>query len=110
MPIPNRYYDQVAGWSAKTLEKISPDSKFRPLDDKIRQVDVHGGYTAAAGSAIYTARNYPQAWWNRIQMVCEPTGHLVGSFVLEKDGATYRSNNTFNTVASIDDWAAANHG
>ncbi len=106
MPIPNRYYDQVAGWSAKTLEKISPDSKFRPLDDKIRQVDVHGGYTAAAGSAIYTARNYPQAWWNRIQMVCEPTGHLVGSFVLEKDGATYRSNNTFNTVASIDDWAA----
>ncbi len=43
---------------------------------------------------------------NRIQMVCEPTGHLVGSFVLEKHGAGYKSNNTFNTVASIDDWAA----
>ena len=39
-------------------------------------------------------------------MVCEPTGHLVGSFVLEKNGAGYKSNNTFNTVASIDDWAA----
>ncbi len=39
-------------------------------------------------------------------MVCEPTGHLVGSFVLEKVGAGYKSNNTFNTVASIDDWAA----
>jgi uncharacterized protein len=106
MPIPNRYYDRVAGWSPKALEKISPDAKFKPVDDKIRQVDVHGGYTAAAGSAVYTARNYPSPWWNRIQMVCEPTGHLVGSFVLYKDGAGYKSNNTFNTVASVDDWAA----
>ena len=39
-------------------------------------------------------------------MVCGPTGHLVGSFVLEKDGADYRSRNAFNTVASIDDWSA----
>ncbi len=39
-------------------------------------------------------------------MVCEPTGHIVGGFVLEKDGAGYRSNNAFNAVASIDDWAA----
>lgn len=106
MPIANRFYDQVAGWSPKTLEKISPDAKFKPLDDQIRQVDVHGGYTAAAGHALYTARNYPESWWNRIAMVCEPTGHLVASFVLEKSGAGYKSNNSFNTIASIDDWAA----
>lgn len=106
MPIPNRYYDQVAGWSPETLGPISESFKFNPIDDEIRQVDYHGGYTAACGSAIYTARNYPQTWWNRIQMVCGPTGHLVGSFVLEKDGAGYRSRNAFNTVASIDDWSA----
>ncbi len=106
MPIANRYYDRVAGWSPKTLDKISPDAKFNALDDSIRQVDVHGGYTAACGHALYTARNYPETWWNRIAMVCEPTGHLVGSFVLEKNGAGYKSNNLFNTVASIDDWAA----
>lgn len=106
MPIPNKYYDQVGGWSPKTLERISPNHRFRALDDKIRQVDWHGGYTAAAGSALYTARNYPEAWWNRIQMVCEPTGHIVGSFVLEKDGAGYKSNNLFNALAGIDDWNA----
>ena len=106
MPISNHYFDQVAGWSPSTLQKISPTDKFKALDDKIRQVDYHGGYTAAAGGAIYTARNYPQDWWNKIQMVCEPTGHIVGGFVLEKDGAGYRSNNSFNVVASIDDWAA----
>jgi uncharacterized protein len=106
MPIANRYYDQVVGWSAKTLDKISPDAKFKAIDDKIRQVDVHGGYTAAAGHALYTARNYPEPWWNRVALVCEPTGHLVGSFVLEKNGADYKSVNSFNAVASIDDWAA----
>ncbi len=106
MPIANRYYDQVAGWSPKTLEKISPDSKFVPLDDKIRQVDVHGGYTAACGASLYTARNYPEAWWNRISMVCEPTGHLVGAFVLEKQGTGYKSKNVFNVIAGIDDWDA----
>ncbi|TWU03006.1 PVC-type heme-binding CxxCH protein [Stieleria varia] len=106
MPIPNRYFDQVAGWSPSTLQRISPNDRFNALDDKIRQVDYHGGYTAAAGSGIYTARNYPAPWWNKIQMVCEPTGHIVGGFVLEKDGAGYQSNNIFNVVASIDDWAS----
>ena len=106
MPIPNRYFDQVAGWSPSTLQRISPTHMFNALDQEIRQVDYHGGYTAAAGGALYTARNYPTAWWNKVQMVCEPTGHIVGGFVLEKDGAGYRSNNIFNVVASIDDWAA----
>lgn len=106
MPIPNRYFDQVAGWSPETLENIAPNHRFSPIDDQIRQVDWHGGFTAGCGSAIYTARNYPQTWWNRIQMVCGPTGNLVGSFVLEKDGAGYRSHNAFNTVASIDDWSS----
>ncbi len=106
MPIPNRYYDRVAGWSPKTLENIADNSRMYPIDDKIRQVDVHGGFTAAAGHGLYTARNYPEAWWNKLGFVCEPTGHIVASFVLQRRGAGYHSYNAFNTVASIDDWAA----
>ncbi len=106
MPIPNRYFDQVAGWSPQTLERISPTNNFQAIDKSLRQVDNHGGYTAACGASLYTARNYPSDWWNKVSMVCEPTAHLVGGFVLEKDGAGYKSKNLFNVIAGIDDWAA----
>ncbi len=33
---------------------------FRPITDKVRQVDHFGGYTAGAGHALYTARQYPE--------------------------------------------------
>ena len=37
---------------------------FEPITDKVRQVDWHGGFTAASNIAIYTARTYPQEYWN----------------------------------------------
>ncbi len=106
MPIPNRFYERVKGWSPATLKMISDTYKFAPATDKIRQVDWHGGYTAGAGHALYTARKYPKSWWNRLAFVCEPTGHLVGAFVLNRNGADYKSTSPFNLVASDDEWAA----
>ncbi len=106
MPIPNRYYERVKGWAPTTLEMISDTFKFAPATDKVRQVDFHGGYTAGAGHAIYTARQYPSAWWNRTAFVCEPTGHLIGTFILKPDGADYRSKSPFNLLASDDEWAS----
>ncbi|MDZ4851085.1 MAG: PVC-type heme-binding CxxCH protein [Pirellulaceae bacterium] len=106
MPIPNRYYERVNGWAPETLEMICPDHLFHPITDKIRQVDHHGGYTAAAGHALYTARNYPEAWWNRTAFVCGPTGKLVGTFVIERDGASMKSHVETNLLASDDEWTA----
>ncbi|TWT93724.1 PVC-type heme-binding CxxCH protein [Neorhodopirellula pilleata] len=106
LTIPNRYYEQVRGWSPSTLSMISDTYKFDPITPNVRQVDHHGGYTAAAGHSIYTARKYPQAWWNRTAFVCGPTGHLVGTFVLTPDGAGFKSTSPFNLVASDDEWAA----
>ena len=106
MPIPNRYYEAVRGWSAPTLGGIAADNHFDPVTENVRQVDHHGGFTAAAGHALYTARNYPPAYWNRTAFVCEPTGHLVATFVLEPNGAGFRSRNAWNLVASDDEWAA----
>ncbi len=106
LPIANRYYERVRGWSPSTLAMISDTHLFAPITTNVRQVDHHGGYTAGAGHAIYTARKYPQAWWNRTAFVCGPTGHLVGTFVLTPDGAGFKSKSPFNLVASDDEWAA----
>ncbi|MGB7329464.1 MAG: PVC-type heme-binding CxxCH protein [Rubripirellula sp.] len=106
MPIANRYYERVKGWAPERLSMICDDHLFDPITDKVRQVDHHGGYTAAAGHALYTARNYPQAWWNRTAFVCGPTGKLVGTFVIERDGAGMKSDSPINLFASNDEWTA----
>jgi hypothetical protein len=106
MPIANRYYEQVAGWSPQVLEMIADSNRIYPIVDHIRQVDHHGGYTAGAGHALYTARAYPEPYWNRTAFVCEPTGHLVGLFVLEPRGAGFAATSPGSLLASDDDWAA----
>src|SRR5690606_29079453 len=81
-------------------------SRFLPITEKVRQVDVHGGYTAGSGHALYTARAWPQEYWNRISFVTEPTGHLVGEFVLTPDGAGFDAKNPTNIFVSDDEWVA----
>ncbi len=106
MPIANRYYERVRGWSAEQLGSIADTYLFKPITDKIRQVDQFGGYTAGAGHALYTARTYPAQFWNRTAFVCGPTGHLVGTFTLARDGAGFSSTSPMNLVAADDEWAA----
>ena len=108
MPIANRYYEAVAGWSASRIETIADSQAFYPLvsSDKVRQVDFHGQYTAGAGSAIYTARSFPEEYWNKVQFVNEPTGHLLGKFHLERIGADFIAHNGRNFVASDDEWSS----
>ena len=107
MPIPNRYYERVRGWTTSLqLHTIADSYLFKAITDKVRQVDQHGGYTAGAGHSLYTARRYPREYWNRTAFVAEPTGHLVGTFVIRRDGSDFHSNNSFNLVASDDEWTA----
>ncbi len=107
MPIPNRYYERVRGWTTSLqLHTIADSYLFKPITDKVRQVDQHGGYTAGAGHSLYTARRYPREYWNRTAFVAEPTGHLVGTFVIRRNGSDFRSNNPFNLAASDDEWTA----
>ncbi len=103
MPIPARFYEP-AGLTATTLGAIADTSRYLPITPRVREVDVFWGYTAAAGHAVYTARSYPQDYWNRVAFVAEPTGHLVGQFNLEAKGADFRSRNPTNLIAGDDEW------
>ncbi len=106
LPVPNRYYESVRGWSSSVLASIASWNRFYPITDKVRQVDWHGGFTAGAGHAIYTARNYPKHYWNRTAFVTEPTGHIVSTFLLEPEGSDFRSDNSWNLLASDDEWTS----
>ncbi len=106
LPIPNRYYERVNGWSSRVLGGIAGNERMYPITDRVRQVDFHGHFTAAAGHALYTARTYPREYWNRTAFVTEPTGHLVATFTLQRQGADFRSRNSWNLLASDDEWCA----
>jgi putative membrane-bound dehydrogenase-like protein len=106
MPIANRYYESVQGWAATRLGGIAGNAEMHPITDRVRQVDWHGHFTAAAGHALYTARLFPKEYWNRTAFVCEPTGHLAATFLLEAKGSGFASRVGWNFVASDDEWSA----
>jgi putative membrane-bound dehydrogenase-like protein len=105
LPIPQRSYAN-SGLEAKTLASIAETSRFLALTSRVRQVDVHWGYTAAAGHAFYTARSYPKSYWNRVAFVTEPTGHLVGNVQVDPSEGDFRAKNPDNLVVSDDEWFA----
>ena len=112
MPLANRVYERVRGWSATTLGGIagSPSMELAKRldgsDAPVRQVDHFGKYTAAAGHRLYTARAYPREYWNRTAFVCEPTGHIVSTFELTPRGAGFSSRMAWDLLASDDEWTA----
>ncbi|GAC1465933.1 MAG: ThuA domain-containing protein [Isosphaeraceae bacterium] len=106
LSIPNRDYEAVRGWSPTVLTNIASSNRFYPITEKVRQMDWHGGFTAAAGHAIYTARAYPRHYWNRTAFITEPTGHLAATFVLQKNGSDFHSEYAWNLLASDDEWTS----
>lgn len=94
LAIPNRYFEGVPAlasgprtFGGPGYQSIARFYAAHYVTPYIRQVDVHGGYTAAAGHHLYTARAFPRSYWNRTAFIAEPTAHLVGQGIVEKDGA-----------------------
>ncbi|TCK82632.1 PVC-type heme-binding CxxCH protein [Albibacterium bauzanense] len=86
------------------LSIIQGHGDMHTLTPNLRQVDVHGGFTAAAGHDFYTARNFPKEYWNRIAFVNEPTGRLTHNAIIERSGAGYKEVDGWNLLASSDEW------
>jgi uncharacterized protein len=79
---------------------------IKPITSKVRQVDVFGGFTAAAGHNFYNARAFPKQYWNKIAFVCEPTGHVVHQNNIVKNGTNYEDKEAFNLLAGADEWVS----
>jgi len=115
MAIPNRYFEGLQGLPSGpfTGRGVGPgyqsSAAFYAVHHTtpyIRQVDVHGGYTAAAGHYLYTARAFPKRYWNRIAFITEPTAHLVGQAVMEKQGSSFVARDGWNLLAGAEEWVA----
>jgi azurin len=113
--IPNRYFDGVEGLPMPPgggrgvgagYQSAAQFYNAHFVTPYIRQVDVFGGYTAAAGHQLYTARAFPKPYWNRIAFITEPTAHLIGQGIIEKRGAGFVTRDGWNLLAGAEEWVA----
>jgi putative membrane-bound dehydrogenase-like protein len=102
--IPFGYLDRIKQPANKSIDKIDGHYAMHVVTKNLRQVDVFNGFTAAAGHNLYTARNFPKRYWNKIAFVNEPTGRVVHEAVLEPNGSGFAEKDGWNLVASADEW------
>ncbi|MCC5936810.1 MAG: ThuA domain-containing protein [Lunatimonas sp.] len=110
LAMPSRFVRRpVRGGSVNAVHGIDTHYDMPHLTPFLRQVDWHGSYTAAAGHHLYTARQFPKSYWNRVAFVAEPTGRVLHNAILEVEGSGFRERNGFNILASSDEWFSPVH-
>jgi putative membrane-bound dehydrogenase-like protein len=105
MPIPHRYFRSAPGVDNGS-RGTDTHKDMKPITEKVRQVDVFGGFTAAAGHNFYTARAFPKNYWNTVAFVSEPTGHVLHQNVMVKNGTDFEDKEGFNLLAGADEWVS----
>ncbi len=91
------------GLRVMTAKKINAEDKVHTITPNFRQVDVFGGYTAAAGSSfIYSAKLPPRLQGQA--MICEPTMKTISLMDVKAAGAGMTAGDGYNLVASTDEW------
>ncbi|UFH53554.1 PVC-type heme-binding CxxCH protein [Spirosoma sp. KNUC1025] len=106
LAIPNRYFHGAPHLRENGSRSTDTHKDMKPITEKVRQVDVFGGFTAAAGHNFYTARAFPEKYWNKIAFVAEPTGHILHQNVMKKNGTDFEDAEGFNLMAGADEWFA----
>jgi len=116
MAIPNRFFEDIEGLPTpgqrgvgSGYQSLAAFYSVHPLTPYIRQVDVFSGYTAGAGHYLYTARQFPKEYWNRIAFINEPTAHVIGQGIMEKQGAGFVTRDGWNLAAGAEEWFAPVH-
>ncbi len=103
--MPAKYMQRgLAGNTIQAVQKLDGHYDVHAMTPNLRQVDVVGGFTSAAGHHLYTARNFPKEYWNRIALVCDPTVRLIHNAIIEPKGAGFTERDGWNLLASSDEW------
>ena len=96
------------GIRVQTAKKINVVEQCHTITPNFRQVDVFGGYTAAAGSNFLYSDKLP-ARFQGMAMVCEPTMKVVNLMDVQPDGAGWKALDSYNIFASSDEWTSPVH-
>ena len=104
--IPATVYPE--GSRGLTAKKINVVDKCHTITPNFRQVDVFGGYTAAAGSNFIYSDALPKRFQGKA-MICEPTMKVVALMDVQPDGAGWKALDFFNIYASSDEWNSPVH-
>ncbi len=108
--MPSKYMQRnLPGATVQAVQKIDGHYDAHSMTPNLRQVDVVGGFTAAAGHHMYTARSFPKWYWNRVAFVCEPTMRVIHQAVVEPSGAGFTEKDGWNMLASSDEWVGPVH-
>ncbi|MDO3383706.1 PVC-type heme-binding CxxCH protein [Gilvimarinus algae] len=101
-------HEEVSPQLAAQIEEFG---QIFPVTYNYLQVDNIGRYTAGSGLNVYTARAFPERFWNRGAFIGEPTAHLLGQFAIEPlaNSVGYRAKNLGSIIASSDEWLSPVH-
>ncbi len=103
--IPATAYPDGRGFTAKKINVVDTCHTITP---NYRQVDVFGGYTAAAGSNFIYSDALPKRFQGKA-MICEPTMKVVALVDVQPDGAGWKALDFMNIYASSDEWNSPVH-
>jgi len=104
VPFPQRTYNNISSIDDPLTDRLTESARVITLTNLFRQVDWVGAFTSASGHGVYTARKYPQKYWNKRAFVMDPTMQMVGEFILNKKKASYQAEYPRNLIASDDEW------
>lgn len=95
-----------AGYQVQSAQRINRVDRAHAITPNIRQVDVFGGYTSAAGHRFAPPHLLPPHLATEFEaaLICEPTVHLLALKLMRPDGAGYVAEDGFNLAASSDEW------